>query len=147
MNTWIFQGNPSYYAIRAAVQELREVAWRTNQYRNKIQHGDRVYIWESGPAGGIVAVARVLAAPCLMLGRPEEYKFVLNHEMLPDEVYRVPLEIVRIVMPILMRQEIRSLPVLSNLSILRRPNATNFPVTANEALVLEQLLASQLQLR
>jgi hypothetical protein len=81
-----------------------------------------------------------------MRGRPEEYRFILNQGMLPDEVYRVPLEIVRIINPILMRQDICNLPALSNLSILRRPNATNFPVTADEALVLEQLLASRLQL-
>ncbi len=140
MNTWIFQGNPSYYAIRAAVRELKEIAWRTNQYKDRIQRGDRVYIWESGPEGGIVAVANVLDSPSLLRGQPEEYKFVLNGDMLPDEVFRARLGIAHVVDPTLTRKQLRTYPSLVNLDILRRPNATNFPVADEEALIIAQLL-------
>ena len=60
---WIFQANPKYYDIDAALANLREISWSVNQYKQSISAGDAVFLWRSGPEAGIVATATVLAAP------------------------------------------------------------------------------------
>ena len=60
MPSWIFQGNPKIYDLTAAVRALKEETWLVQQHRAEIRVGDRVYLWESGPEAGIVAVAEVL---------------------------------------------------------------------------------------
>lgn len=64
--TWIFQANPKYYDIDAALANLREMSWSVNQYKQSINAGDAVFLWKSGPEAGIVAAATVLTAPAVM---------------------------------------------------------------------------------
>ena len=64
--TWIFQANPKFYDIDAALADLREMSWSVNQYKQSITAGDAVFLWKSGPEAGIVASATVLTAPTVM---------------------------------------------------------------------------------
>src|SRR5262249_15041457 len=62
---WIFQANPDTYDVRTAVRELRQETWTVTAHRDEIVPGDRVYLWEAGPKGGIVAAAEVLDRPSI----------------------------------------------------------------------------------
>ena len=57
---WIFQGNPEYFDSRAAVKSLEQISWLANQHATAMGKGDRVYLWESGPSAGVIAVAEIL---------------------------------------------------------------------------------------
>ena len=50
---WIFQGNPKYYDVVGAVNDLDNIIWAVNQYPKQIKHSDKAYIWLSGSEGGL----------------------------------------------------------------------------------------------
>jgi hypothetical protein len=55
---WIFQANPSRYQIDAALRGVAEIEWTVSRYRSRVQVGDRVYIWRSGPRVALLLLAR-----------------------------------------------------------------------------------------
>src|SRR5207302_3282244 len=122
------------------VQSLSELTWLVLQDRDAIHPGDRVYVWESGPAGGIVGTAEVLDEVREREELEQETRFIRNAEKLEGAQPRVNLRRLRVVDPILSRAQIRSTPALTNLSILRQAQGTNFPVTPEEAEALDDLL-------
>ena len=63
---WLFQANPKYYDISAAVSALPAMNWTVAQSINQIRAGDRVYIWQSGEESGILAVGTILTDPALL---------------------------------------------------------------------------------
>ena len=62
-NTWIFQASSEFSDVRSAVRTLREHTWLVQQHKEQIKSGDRVYMWESGPRGGIIGLAEVSEPP------------------------------------------------------------------------------------
>ena len=140
--SWIFQGNPEKYDIRAAVNALTEDDWTVSSYKKEIKPGDRIYLWEAGQQGGIVAVAEILDNPSPRPGQPESIPFMKDPSLNTERV-RVRIGLRRILDPILGREQIKGTAALANLSILRFSNATNFRVTPEEADVIEALIASQ----
>jgi MoxR-like ATPase len=142
---WIFQANPNIYDVRGAVRKLSKLTWTVTRHRDDIHPGDRVYLWESGSEGGIVAMGEVLAD---LQGGPtleEEAPFVKQPDKLEPETPRVQLGIRGVVEPILGRAEIASRSELSNLRILRQPQGTNFAVEKREAEVLDDLLKGRIK--
>ena len=145
-HTWIFQANPEVYDVRAAIRKLREIAWTVNRHKEEIAAGDRVYLWESGPQGGIVGVARVVAP---VSAGPMPDADVTFWKKKPEKMDLdrawVQLRILGLIEPILERAKIASEPELSNLRILRQPQGTNFAVEKKEAEVLESLLKGRIK--
>jgi hypothetical protein len=141
--TWIFQGNPSYYDVRGAIRSLPQLQWRATRYADKIRERDRVYLWESGDDGGIVAVTTVIDRPRIRRANPDEERFTRDPRQLPGDPPKAILLIRSLVCTPLTREELRAVPQLSRLSILRYGQATNFPVTVHEATVIDQLLANR----
>jgi MoxR-like ATPase len=144
-HTWIFQANPEIYDTRGAVGQLSELTWLVARYKDEIGPGDRVYLWESGPGGGIVSVAEVLDRPNVRPMPQEEVPFVRKMGKLESENARVHLRVVGVVEPVLTRAEISLRPELANLQILKQPQGTNFAVEKQEAKVLEDLLAERIK--
>lgn len=140
---WIFQGNPNIYDVRAAVTALQEDTWLVLQHRDEIEPGDRVYIWESGPEGGIVAIAEVIDRATEREEGAESAPFIRDFEKLGGTQPRVRLRILEALDPVVKRADISSNPELANLSILRQSQGTNFPVTKREAEVIEDLLTGR----
>jgi hypothetical protein len=140
---WIFQDRPDWFDLRGAVRALKDIDWTVKRYKDQVTPGDRVYLWEAGTAGGIVAVAEVLneVAP-----RPSlTTQFVKAQERLDEKVApRVYLRVHGLIEPTLTKKEIREDPRLGGLSILRFAAGTNFAVTEEEALALDDLVASRL---
>jgi hypothetical protein len=128
-NYWIFQANPKYYDIDQALQDrVVDFKWMVKRYKDRIKVGDVGYIWKSGSDGGIVAVTEVIGNPKLYSG--EE----------PEDVPRVPLEIKEVLERPILRSDLTKHPILSNLMIIRSPQGTNYPLTAEEAKSIENLI-------
>jgi hypothetical protein len=138
--TWIFQGSPKSFDVRGAVRALTEVDWTATSKRDEIGPGDRVYLWESGQDAGIVAVAEVMDRPSQRPLRETERPFI-HDSRFEDADIRVALRIRQVVEPILSRARLRDDTRLSNLSIFRQAQGTNFRVSPQEAQAIEELLS------
>ena len=141
MQAWIFQGNPKIYDIGRAVRSLREDTWLVQQHKDDIRKGDRVYLWQSGPDGGIVAVAEVVDEVRERVLPDQSKPYVLDSIKLGGVQPRVLIRIAKVCEPTIRRSAIQVNPRLSGLSILRMPQGTNFAVTPAEAAAIEGLLA------
>lgn len=140
MRTWIFQGNPKIYDVVRAVRSLQEDTWLVRQHRDDIHAGDRVYLWESGQAAGIVAVAQVLDEPSERDLPDESRSFVRDTKKLGGVQARVRIRVSELVEPRLSKSAVSGHPKLAELAILKAPQGTNFAVTPDQAEVLEDLL-------
>jgi hypothetical protein len=136
--TWIFQSKPDLYDLESALQELGELSWLVNQHQSEIRQGDRAYLWESGADAGVVAESTVLTDPAETEDAEEERQFWRNPEAFEGPRRRVRLAIDRLVEPRLLRETLTGDPVLGQLEIIRRPTGTNFPVTPEQARLLER---------
>jgi len=138
-HSWIFQANPKYYDIDAALASVSEMTWSVNQYKQTISAGDEVFIWRSGPEAGIVASAEVLTAPAVM--EQDGLQFAVQPDKFSSPALRVQLRI-KNVNPVTLSRDVLKAR-LPDLSILQSPQGTNFSVTQEEALAIREMLAGQ----
>ena len=139
---WIFQGNPNRYDILNALNDNdigNSIHWLVKQYKNKIHKGHLVLLWMSGKEAGIYALARVESEPKLMREDQPEKKYWVDEEVEIEN--RVCLSILKrfINRPIL-KKELLKIPLMTNLSILRQFQGTNFPVRDFEWKIIYQLM-------
>src|SRR5436853_622682 len=83
----------------SALEELSEFNWLVNQYASQIHRGDRVYLWETGEAAGVVAVARVESEPATLDEMSGERTFWRQADEFDGPRRRVRLRIERVVKP------------------------------------------------
>ncbi len=144
-SSWIFQNNPAFWDLRAAVRGLSEISWSTTQHVSEIVPGDRVYMWEAGPDAGIQATGEVLDSPARRPEVPAEAVYRKKEDPSGEkERVRVRVRVDHLVDPPLLRSELMSIAGLSTLSILRFSQGTNFAVAPNEVEELEGLLKDRL---
>lgn len=132
---WIFQANPNRYDIFNALLDsaLNEQGWMVNQHKDEVKQGDIALIWMSGKEAGIYAVAEIISNPTFMIDPPEEEKYWTNEQDKGKSRLRVKIKIIKnLVNNPILREEIRNIEGLRNLSILRFAQGTNFPVTDSE---------------
>jgi hypothetical protein len=134
---WLFQSNPKYYEIRRALRETDSIMWSTMQDRKRMRVGDRVFIWESGPTGGIIAVGEIGDLPRLLPEDPDP--FTIDREKLGGTKYRVPVNTLRVLDPIVSRASLLAHPILKDLTIFKFANATNYPLTEEQEKALNEL--------
>ncbi|HEY1810988.1 MAG TPA: DUF3578 domain-containing protein [Kofleriaceae bacterium] len=137
---WIFQANPDTYDVSAAVRKLGEISWTVSRHGDSIRVGDRVYLWESGKAAGIVATAEVI----------DEVR-VREEEALSRQFWRKPaqykagprvlLRIDEVLADKFPKQRLVDDPRFKDLGFLRGPMGTNFPLTEEHHRALEEMLA------
>lgn len=132
---WIFQANPNRYDILNALLDpaVDKQGWMVNQHRDEIKQGDIALIWMSGKEAGVYAVCEVVSDPGFMVDSLGEEKYWTNKEDKGISRLRVKIRIIKKLInnPIL-REELKSIEGLSNLSILKFSQGTNFPVSRNE---------------
>lgn len=138
--SWIFQANPKIYDIDGAIRQLKEVNWRVAQHKERIRKGHRVYVWRSGPEAAIIAIAVVLIDPAVLPEPEEQRAFDRGGEESELHQLRVTLRVERLVEPPLTKDELRRQSGLENLLILRMTQGTNFPITAEESHLIEDLI-------
>ncbi|NLW04122.1 MAG: EVE domain-containing protein, partial [Pseudomonadaceae bacterium] len=137
---WIFQGNPKYYDVVGAVENLDTIMWSVNQYSKQIKKGDKAYIWLSGSDGGIIASGLILCDPEIRkpdLSDPYNRGGALKKEpyMAVDIQIERKLTLERVSRAVLLVDE-----RTKHLEILTRPSATNFRVTKAEEEVIESII-------
>ena len=140
---WIFQANPKFYDIDGALRDLRELTWIIRQHADSIRTTDEVFIWRSGPDAGIVARATVLTNPADIEEQENARKFDRDPTKFEGSQLRVLLRIDERIDPPLSRQMIAEHRALAELSILRAPQGTNFPVNLQQADAILELLGDQ----
>jgi len=141
-NTWIFKASSEFSDVRSAVRTLREHTWLVQQHKEQIKLGDRVYLWESGPRGGIIGLAEVSEPPRIQPEPKEQLLFIRNSEKFRGDRLRVKIRLLKLIEPAIQRTYLSSRAEFATLSILRRPRATNFRVTREEAKALEGIVDS-----
>jgi EVE domain len=139
---WIFQGNPDRYDVLNALSDKEignSIHWLVNQHKQKIKKGHIALIWMSGKEAGIYAIARIETDPRQLAEFPAEKKYWTGNEE-RDVANGVRLTVIRRLInnPIL-KEKLLKIPRLSQLSILRQFQGTNFPVKESEWQIISQL--------
>jgi len=132
---WIFQANPDRYDILNALLDpaLDKQGWMVNQHRDEIKQGDIALIWMSGKEAGFYAVAEVISNPAFFLDPPEEEKYWTSEKDKGQSRLRVKIRIIKkLVNNPILRDELKNIKELVDLSILRFSQGTNFPVSQDE---------------
>lgn len=133
---WLFQANPRVFDLRAALSEAnkgREDSWIASRYRDEMHPGDGVVLWEAGAAGGARAFGRLKTTPAAKgppqpqseSGEPIEWAVPVVLDTILDE----PIE----------RDVALNDQVLTNMSVFKFAQATNFRLTADEWYRLQEL--------
>jgi hypothetical protein len=138
--TWIFQANPKLFNIDEAITHLSEMTWSVSAHKELISPGDKVLLWKSGPAAGIIGQATVLTPPSLSEAFGNENEFALTKEKFSGPQLRVRLRIDKVFTPPLSRDALKADVRLAELSILKFAQGTNFAVTPDEDAVIRELL-------
>lgn len=131
-HVWIFQSNPRYYNLLGDLPDLISSdpsGWPIKQHKNKIKAGDYALLWVSNKIAdkrGIYAIARIISDPV-----PNKYKKNESNTWAEPKDKWVDFEYVEQINPPLLVPFLKEIG-LSNLSIIRQPNHTNFPVTKSE---------------
>src|ERR1700733_12668133 len=138
--TWIFQANPKLFNIDEAITHLSEMTWSVSAHKELISPGDKVFLWKSGPAAGIICRATVLTPPSLSEALGSENEFAFTKEKFTGPQLRVRLRIDEVFTPPLSRDALKADVRLAELSILKFAQGTNFAVTPEEDAVIRELL-------
>jgi len=129
---WIFQANPDRWDFFGAMRRPMPYTedWAVNQRRDETRVGDRVYLWPSGPKAGIHALATISTEP---------------YETPDDEFgkWKVDLTVERVLDEPLLRTDLREDARTADLLVIRQPQGTNFPLTAEEAAAIEEMLGGR----
>jgi hypothetical protein len=128
MNYWIFQAvSEKYPLLEKLVEGVAEI-WRAPQYRGRMSPDDMVFFWLGGPekVRGIYGWGRLKSFPYI---KPEWEEHVV------EVLYEKRLA------PYISIHEVKSVRDLQNLLILRAPQATNFPLTLEEARAIVSLVS------
>jgi MoxR-like ATPase len=136
---FLFQANPAYYDIAAAVRDLEEMNWSVRQSPKQIHAGDRVYIWESGRSGGVIAEGTILTEPAL-LPEQEGARFIRDPAKFEGEGMRVRLSIDRVIEPPISKPDLIADPRLKDLGVIRFSNATNYKISKEEDAALQGMI-------
>lgn len=137
---WIFQGNPKYYDVVGAINDLDNITWAVNQYPKQIKKGDKAYIWLSGSEGGIVAAGTIMCNP--EIKEPDTDDQYGRGEWLKTEPYlAADIRIERkLTSTIVLRTVLLADERTKRLEILTYPGATNFRVTKEQDAVIESII-------
>jgi predicted RNA-binding protein with PUA-like domain len=131
MAYWLFQGNPQYYRILDAIQELEELPWLVTRYAKDIVPGDDVIIWISGKQAGIYAIAEVIEPPQFLTQVPDKKYWLDSTRALGKQQAMIKFTH-KLVKSAVLKNKLQEDSILKNLLILRAPNSTNFKVSYQE---------------
>jgi len=138
--SWIFQGNPKYYDVEASLKALKQHRWSVRQHKKDVKAGDRVYIWNTGPDAGILALGTTITDPAEMTEDEEAKKFILSEDKFKDLETRTIVQIDKVLDFPIKKNSLINHPVLANLPNIKNPQGTNFIVTPEQDQALKQLI-------
>jgi hypothetical protein len=138
---WIFQANPARYRIHDSLAIESEEWWNLNQHAASICVGDSVAIWISGSEAGVYALGVVTEGPVIMPDsiRGQGYWQNSKDGLNPKPRVRVRYDQVFFDRPLL-KVFLEANPDLWDLSVIRAPRGTNFPMLDEEWYALQSWL-------
>jgi MoxR-like ATPase len=140
---WIFQGNPKYYDIEGSLKALPRQKWCVRQHKKDIKAGDTVYMWKAGSDAAILAIGTVLTDPADIPEDEEAKEFVISNKEFEDIETRVVINIDKVLDEPIRKDTLIKHPILSQLSILKSPQGTNFLLKTEEASALRELIMKE----
>nr|WP_280159444.1 EVE domain-containing protein [Priestia megaterium]MDH3141984.1 EVE domain-containing protein [Priestia megaterium] len=146
MNTWIFQGNPKVFDIDTYIKNHKYIWWslRQEHFLDKIELDDEVFLWRSDGnnrgTGGILAKARVISLPEERTNDETAQNYWYTDEW-ENPYLAVKLEVlqVRLEDGFISRLSLLEHPVLKELLILRLRQQTNYLLSKEHAIELQDL--------
>lgn len=126
---WLFQANPNQWDLAANLDTWPvggDDSWTVTRYREQMSPGDDVVLWQAGRQSGVYGFARLTGTP--VQGTKPDFRPGNGNET----EWRVPLQLTRALGTPIPRSTVLGDPVLSNMAVIRQPNATNFALTAQE---------------
>ncbi len=133
MTTWIFQCNPDIFDVDKLLNDgVNAVLFAANQNANRMQVGDRVYIWRSQgkdkAVAGIVAKGVLLDRPSVREDDSAGRKYWRDSKNATAQTSRVSLRIDEVAnkKEVLQRAWMLGDPILSGLKILKMASASNY---------------------
>lgn len=139
VNAWVFQTHPRDFDIREWLQTILagqsepEKEWSVQRFASLMQAGDRVFFWQSGTQGGLLASGELLSGAYLSDIHP------------PEKQRCVGVQIQAQFMPPLQRADLQLHPLLQKLSFTKRPQGQVFQVNQEALNCLEHLLKQRRQ--
>ncbi len=147
---WIFQANPDIYDIQNCLRDkdiIKDIdVWEVNQYENDIKKGDIGIIWMSGKEAGIYGVIEVVDNPeTINDSNFISSKYWVDENRKNRETLRVKfIYKINLIDNPIMKEEIKKISELSNLSILKFSQGTNFLVKEEEWKIISELIEKRL---
>ena len=144
---WLLQGNPERFALRAYLQSP-VIYWLVNRYQAEFALADHLFLWESGPQGGVVGYGHVIELPTSRATvRAPHY---LGDDLWQTAVPSPVAVVVGIRMLLTMhhgffvlRHTARAHPVLATLEVLQMAQATVYRCTPAHVVAIMECGISQ----
>ncbi len=136
---WIFQCKPEIYDIAAALEQPREIEWRTPQQAYAVLPGDVALIWRSGDDAGFVGAGRVLTEPRMAEPSGDERQFYLDTSDAGEDT-RVRISVGSV--SHVPKSQVAGLPRWASHLIVSAPMGTVFRVTDEQWSELRQRFPS-----
>eukprot|EP01133_Synstelium_polycarpum_P007565 gene7565-8851_t len=133
---WIFSGNPKNKPELNSMKVGDHMEWIVRQHADNIRKDDMVYIWVCGKYAGIAATAITLTDPVKVIP-PSDTQY---HSSKPNQHHTITVQIVKYLSQVLPKRTMYDHPLLTNMTIIRAPLATNFWVTDEEAEILTSMV-------
>jgi MoxR-like ATPase len=139
-HAWIFQARPGVWDLRSYLKDPATHVgsvdeWALRQHVSQISDGDTVFLWSAGESAGIYATGTVVGAS---FERPRQ---AWEGHDAPESSPAIRYRLDRILLDNpLLRVDLLEHPVLKDLSVIRQPAGTNFPVTQEQWRALQLLL-------
>lgn len=135
MHVWLFQAKDAYKLTEKVPPRLgRGDSWLAKRYRDDMEVGDKVILWQSGPAAGVYAFGELASTP---YEQPSD-------ENGDDVEWRVDIRYSELLEHPLFKHELAEQPELQDLLVVRQPFAANpFRVQTEEWETIQELIAEK----
>jgi hypothetical protein len=132
MQTWLFQANDEYDLTVQVPRRLgKKDDWLVRRYRDEMEIGDKVVLWQSGSAAGVYALGELTSTP---------YEAPSDEDQKGVE-WRVDIRYTELLEHPIFKSELLDDQLLRGLLILRQPFAANpFLVEPDEWEALQELV-------
>lgn len=138
-DVWLFQANPTVYnlAEELKTKSVGDVAdWSVSRYRDEMDPGETVLLWQGGEHAGIYALGELIGEP---FERPTG-EFWPDREDRPETEWAVPYRYTRILDRPLVKADLQRHPILRELLVIQMPQGTNFMVTPEQWSALQEMI-------
>jgi len=138
---WLFQANPTVWDLRRDLlnRSVGDVGdWSVTRFGDEMQSGDGVVLWSAGPQAGIYALGELQGE---VFDRPAQ-GFTQSTPTAEGTEPAIRFAYTHILAEPLLRETLEDDAVVSQLSVIRGPQGTNFKVTPPQWLRIVEMITT-----